>query len=314
LSPVTATRGHPARVPEGRLPVTAEGTSAAQFGPIEWALVMTTAAVWGASFLLMAEGLEAFEPGLVTLGRLVLGCAVLVVLPRTRATRVARGDWPRVALLGLVWFAVPLTLFPIAEQSVSSAVTGMLNGALPLFAAAVSAALLRRPPGRRQLQGLAVGFAGVLCVSVPSLSEGSSSAWATVLVLAALVSYALAGSVVVPLQQRYGALAVIARAELVAIVLTTPFAAAGVSGSRWSWSSAAAVGVLGVFGTGLAFVAAGTVYGRVGPTRGAVIAYLIPVVALLLGVLLRDEHVEAVAIAGLGVVLVGAWLTSRSGR
>ena len=44
------------------------------------------------------------------------------------------------------------------------------------------------------------------------------------------------------------------------------------------------------------------------------IAYLIPVVALVLGVLLRDEHVERLAVGGLVLVLVGAWLTSRDGR
>ena len=44
------------------------------------------------------------------------------------------------------------------------------------------------------------------------------------------------------------------------------------------------------------------------------LAYLIPVISLVLGVVLRNEHVQALAIAGLGLVLVGAWLTSRAGR
>ena len=75
-----------------------------------------------------------------------------------------------------------------------------------------------------------------------------------------------------------------------------------------------AVALLGALGTGLAFVAAGTLFGRVGATRGSVIGYLIPVVALALGVGFRDEHVAALAVAGLCLVLVGAWLTSRAGR
>ena len=66
-------------------------------------------------------------------------------------------------------------------------------------------------------------------------------------------------------------------------------------------------------GTGVAFVAAGTLMGRVGATRGSIIAYLIPVVALVLGVVLGRD-VEPIALAGLALVLAGAWLTSRAGR
>jgi len=71
---------------------------------------------------------------------------------------------------------------------------------------------------------------------------------------------------------------------------------------------------LGALGTGVAFIVATTLVGRVGATRGSVIAYLIPVVALVLGVVVRDEHVAALAIVGMGVVLAGAWITSRAGR
>ena len=297
-----------------RLLATSEGSSSAPFTSLDWGLIALAATVWGGSFLLIAEGLETLEPGVVAWGRLLFGAATLMLTRRARETSIDRDDWPRVALLGLVWFAIPQTLFPIAELWVSSAVAGMLNGGLPLFAAAVSAALLRRAPGRNQLQGLAVGFAGVVCISIPSLRGGSRTAAGTILILVALVCYAFAGSLMVPLQQRYGAIGVIARGQLVALALTTPFAVVGVPGSSLSWRSAGAVFVLGVLGTGVAFVAAGTVMGRVGATRGSVIAYLIPVVALVLGVLLRDEHVAALAIVGLGLVLAGAWLTSRRGH
>ena len=72
--------------------------------------------------------------------------------------------------------------------------------------------------------------------------------------------------------------------------------------------------VLGAVGTGFAFIAAGTLMGRVGATRGSVLAYLIPVVALVLGVVFRDETVAAISLVGLVLVLVGAFLCSRSGR
>lgn len=297
-----------------RLPATAEGASTAPFQPLDWGLVALAAAVWGASFLLIAEAIESFEPGVVAWLRIAFGFGALSLVPRSRRTKVDRADWPRVALLGFVWFTVPMTLFPIAEQWVSSSVAGMLNGALPLFSAVISGVLLRRAPGRYQRAGLAVGFLGVVAISLPSFQGGSRTALGLSLVIVAMVSYGVATNVMIPLQQRYGSLAVIYRGQMVGLVLTLPYALVGLPGSTLTAQALGAVMLLGALGTGVAFVAAGTLMGRVGATRGSVVAYLIPVVALGFGVLLRNEHVDAIAIAGLGLVLVGAWLTSRAGR
>ena len=213
-----------------------------------------------------------------------------------------------------MWLTIPMTLFPVAEQWVSSSVAGMLNGALPLFSAPIAAFFLHRLPGRNQLIGIGVGFLGVVAISLPSMRGGSKTALGAALVIVALVSYGFAGNLIVPLQQRYGSIAVIWRAQMFALVFTLPYALAGVGDSSAEWKPIGAVFILGALGTGVAFVAAGTLMGRVGATRGSIIAYVIPVVALILGVVLRDEHVEAIAIAGLALVLVGAYLTSRAGR
>jgi drug/metabolite transporter (DMT)-like permease len=298
----------------GRLPATAEGTSSAPFTPLDWGLVALASIIWGASFLLIAEGLEAMEPGVVAWLRIAFGFAVLAAVPAARRARIDRADLPRIVLLAAVWLAIPMTLFPVAEQWVSSSVAGMLNGALPLFSAPISAFFLRRAPGRNQLLGIAVGFVGVVLISLPSMQGGSKTALGATLVIMAMVSYGFAGNLMVPLQQRYGAIGVIWRVQMVALVLTLPYAFVGVGDSTIEWKPMGAVFMLGALGTGVAFVAAGTLMGRVGATRGSIIAYLIPVVALILGVLLRDEHVEVIAVGGLGLVLVGAYLTSRAGR
>jgi drug/metabolite transporter (DMT)-like permease len=294
-----------------RVLTTAPGTRPEAFGPAEWGLLASVALMWGSSFLWIAIGLEAFRPGLITLVRIVLGAAAIGILRRSRDP-VAREDWPRIVLLALVWTAIPLLLFPIAQDlGVASSTAGMINGAVPLFTAVFAAILLRRAPGRVQIGGLVVGFAGVVMISVPAAGDSSGSALGTVLALLATVLYGIAANITVPLQQRYGALPVIFRAQLVALVVVLPFGLAALPGSRWSWASALAMVVLGVFGTGLAYVASSTLLGRAGPTRGAVSIYFIPVVALVLGVTLRDEEVSPIALVGIALVLVGAWLTSR---
>ncbi len=300
--------------PAGRLVRTAEGTSSLPFTPGDWGLLLIPALVWGSSFLLIAEGLESYEPGTITWLRVMLGFAALSLVPAARRTRIDRGDWPRVALLGVLWMALPMTMFPLAEQWISSSVTGMLNGSMPLFSASVAALLLARLPGRTQRAGLAVGFAGVVAISLPSMQGGSRTALGASLVLVAMVSYGIATNLVVPLQQDYGSVAVIWRSQMVAIALTTPFGLVGLPGSSPELVPTMSIVVLGAVGTGFAFIAAGTLMGRVGATRGSVLAYLIPVVALALGVAVRNEPVEPVAIAGLVLVLAGAWLVSRAGR
>jgi drug/metabolite transporter (DMT)-like permease len=228
---------------------------------------------------------------------------------------VARSDWPRIVLLALVWTSIPLLLFPIAQDlGVASSTAGMINGAVPLFAAMFAAILLRRPPGPVQVVGLLIGFAGVALVCVPAARGEGGSALGTVLALAATVLYGIAVNIAVPLQQRYGALPVIFRAQLVGLAVVLPFGLAALPGSRWAWPSALAMVVLGVFGTGLAFIASSTLLGRAGSTRGAVQIYFIPVVALVLGVVFRDEHVSVWTLPGVALVLLGAYLTGRRER
>src|SRR5262245_50200440 len=86
------------------------------------ALVVVPGLIWGASFLFMAEGLTAMGPNGVTFMRLLVGFAVLTAFPGAR-TPLTRGDWRGVLALSVLWMAFPLSMFPIAEQHVSSATT-----------------------------------------------------------------------------------------------------------------------------------------------------------------------------------------------
>ena len=289
---------------------TGGGTLTDAFGAPEWGLLGTIAVIWGSSFLFISIGLEAFAPGVVALARVGFGALALGMVPRARRS-VGREDLPRIALLGAIWMGIPLLLFPIAQQWIDSSVAGMINGAVPITTAAWATVLLRRLPGKRQLLGIALGFLGVLAIFVPELRGTSATALGAGLVGVAIVLYGLSANLAVPLQQRYGAMPVLWRAQLVALVIVAPFGLWQLPASTWAWSSALAMLPLGVLGTGLAFVLMTTLVGRVGGPRGSIAIYFTPVVALLLGVFVRGEHVKLVAIAGTALVLVGAWITSR---
>ena len=171
-------------------------------------MLTTLALVWGSSFLFIANGLESFDPVTIAFLRIALGVATLVLVPAARRTPIARADWPRILVLGVVWMAIPLTLFPLAEQWVSSAVAGMLNGAMPIMVTAIASLMLRRVPNRATFVGLAIGFAGVVLIALPSFGEGGSETKGIVLILVALVFYALSANLHVPVTLRYGSLPV----------------------------------------------------------------------------------------------------------
>jgi len=289
---------------------TSRGTNRQAFGPTEWGLLAFVAGVWGSSFLLIAVGLDAFAPGVVTFGRILFGMLGLAVVPAAR-TPIDREDWPTVALIGFTWMALPLSLFPIAELYVDSSVAGMINGSVPLFAALIAAFLLRTRPGRTHAMGLVIGFVGVVAISLPSLHGADASPLGIGLLLVAVVLYGLSANLAVPLQQKYGGLAVMWRVQLCALAMTAPYGLASLPASDFTWDSFVAVVVLGLLGTGWAFVAMTNLMGRAGAARGSVAIYLTPVVAILLGVVFRDETAAVLALGGMVLVLVGAWLTSR---
>lgn len=280
--------------------------------PSDWARWAVPGLVWGTSFYFIAQGLEAFPAALVTPLRILFGFLTLACVPAARKGSIERPDRKRVALLGVIWMAIPLSLFPFAEQHVSSSVTGMLNGATPIFVTTVAAGMARRLPHRRAIAGLAIGFLGVVLIALPTASDGGNSWLGIGMIFLALVFYGFALNVAVPLQQKYGSIPLMWRAQGVALALTVPFAVPSLGNVRFAWGAFAAMVALGALGTALAYVTMAANAGRLGSSRASASVYLIPVVSLLLGALVRHEHIEALSVLGCAVALFGAYLATSN--
>lgn len=283
------------------------------FGVVDWSLFLTVSVIWGASFLLIDIGLDALAPELVTLVRVGLGAATLAIVP-SPPVAFARHDRTRMIVLSFVWVAIPFTLFPLAQQYINSATTGLLNGGTPIFTAIVAVAVYRSRPTPALLAGLALGFVGVALISVPSIGEGSSEAAGVVMVLAATVCYGFAFNLATPLISEYGSLAVMRRMLALATVWTAPYGLWGLRDSAFEFGPVVAVVALGMVGTGLAYLVMATLVGRTGPARASFITYLIPVFSLALGVAFRDDEVSAFALIGIVLVIAGALTAGRSRR
>jgi len=302
--------GSPTSRMRSSLPATASGTNVHAYTSSDWGLLAAIALIWGSSFLFMEIGLRTLEPGAITMVRMALGAGTLALFAKARAP-VDREDWPRIAFLGVIWMAIPLILFPIAQQWINSSVTGMINGAMPIFTAVWATYLLRRLPGWRQLIGIGLGFAGVVLVFLPELAAGPDELFGAALVLLAVFCYGLAANLSVPLAQKYGSLPVVFRAQLVALLVVTPIGLLQLPASTWSMESGLAMLPLGILGTGVAFALMAVLTGRVGGPRASIAIYFLPLVAIALGVLILDETVAPIALVGVGLVMAGAWIASR---
>ncbi len=280
-----------------------------KFQLLDWGLLLGAASIWGASFFFIDIGLEAFSPGLVTFFRIAFGCMTLWLIPIKRQP-IQREDRKNIMLLGVTWMAFPLSMFPIAQQWINSSMTGMLNSAMPVLTVLVGLMMFKIPTASIQLAGVATGLIGLFLIGVPEVTTDGTNALGVLLVVLAVLSYAVAVHIAGPLQRKYGAIPVVRHSLLFAVLLSIPYGVVGVTDSGFAWGPMIACLALGAGGTGIAFALAAELNGRVGAVRTSIVTYLIPIIAVLLGVLFRDDSITIWAITGTVVVLLGAFLTT----
>ena len=287
-----------------------EGISQTDFRLRDWGQLGLSSLIFGSSFLFITLSLRSFSPGTVAFGKAVLGAAALAVVPAARCS-IRRLDWGRLVLASLLGMALPTILITVAQERIPSALAGMLVSAVPIFTAAVAAVETRTFPGSTRLVGLLVGFAGIVMLSAPNLTRLGAEALGVLLVLVAVFGHSVASTIYAPLQQTYGSMRVALWLVAVSALLLTPFGLIGLTDSTFELTSVVALLILGVIGTGLVLVIYLDLIGRVGIVRASIFGYIIPIVALVLGVLILDERVEVVQVIGVVVALAGGYILSK---
>lgn len=296
--------------------LTADGTNQGDFDGTDWLLLFSTALIWGSSFLWISIALDGLHPGAIALLRTTLGAVALSTSAAARK-RIDRRAWLSVAVVAIAGNAGPALLFPFAQQRVESSVAGMINSASPVMVLIIAIVMTRKAPPRQQLTGLAVGLVGAVLMALPNVIGADAEPLGIFLVFLAVLGYATSNNFLPPLQQQYGGATVIFWALTLSSVLLLPYGLYGLSQSDLSESPSGtfapiiAVTILGVVGTGVARALFATLTGRVGAPRSAMIGYFVPIIAIILGVLIRDESVGPLELAGTALVLLGGRLISR---
>jgi drug/metabolite transporter (DMT)-like permease len=284
-------------------------------GPRAWiADFVLLAAVWGGSFLFMRLALPDFGPLPTAAVRVAIAAAVLVPVVAWRGQlRQLRRGWLAVGLVGLLNSGLPFALYSFALQSISTGFSAILNATLPLFGALVAWAWLGDRPGLSRAIGLALGFGGVALLAADKagvLPGATAPGLAILACLGATLSYAVAATAakrylggIPPLVSAAGSLVGATAALAAPAWWTWP--------SRWpglqAWGALLAVGVVC---TALAYILYFRLIEEAGPARAMAVTYLVPVFALLYGVLFLAETVTPWMLGCAAVILLGTALST----
>ena len=278
------------------------------------------ALIWGSAFLWIKLADRGFSPVEVTLARLVLGAAVLFAVVLARRDPVPRSArvWTLIIVAALFANAVPYLLFAVAEQSVNSSTAGIINATTPLWTVLLALAVRHQTTVTSwQLAGLIIGFVGAVLIFTPwNTAAGLTSAGA-LKCLAASISYAVSYVYMDRYLARRGIGSVVLSAcqlGAASVMLALALAVTGVRTPQVTAVSVAAIVVLGVIGTGFAYVLNYQIITSEGATVASTVTYLLPVVAIVLGVLVLGETITVTALAGIALVLVGVAFTRRRAK
>ena len=277
-----------------------------------WVLFVSISALWGVPYLLIKVAVGEVGPEIVVFSRVVLAALALLPLAFGQgALRAIRHRWPEVLALSFVEVAVPFLLIAYGEQHISSGLAGLLIAADPLFIVLLALRFDRseRTTGAR-LAGLCLGFVGVAALLGLNPGGDALGLLGGAFVLLAALCYA-AGSLLIKRVSDVPLLGSVTASLSLGAIWIAPLALLHLPPV---WPSAAVLGslvALGLACTAVGFLVYFSLIAEVGATRAALITYVNPAVAVLLGLVVLGEPVTLATVGGFALIIAGCWLSTR---
>jgi len=283
----------------------------------KWLYLTVLALIWGSSFILIKKSLLGLNPyQLGALRTIITGIFLLAVGFKSIAS-IKKREWKWVIISGFLGSFIPAFLFAIAETEIDSAVTSILNSLVPLNTVLFGFAIFKIASTKRQILGVIIGFIGtsILILKGAELNPNQNYLFAGYIILATFM-YALNVNIIKKYLQHAKPLS-IATGNYVAIIIpaivilcfTDFFNESTYSHPDFKMSVVYIV-ILSFFGTALAKVLFNTLVQISTPVFASSVTYLMPVVALVWG-LLDDEGFSIMQAFGSLIILVGVYLSHK---
>jgi drug/metabolite transporter (DMT)-like permease len=287
----------------------------------DWLIFLALGFMWGSSYLFIKLAVDSFGTFTLISLRLLIGGALLWVVLRLSGVPLPheRRAYGHLLVMAVINISIPFVLITWAEQSVDSALAAILNSTVPLMVIVLAPVFLHDEPIRiNGLAGLAIGFAGVVLIVSPELAAATGTVPGQIALLGSSLSYGI-GNVYARRNVR-GLHPMMPAVFQVTFALLIVGTLALVVERPWETAHPDAEALfsvvwLGILGSGFAYLAYFRLLSRLGATRTSLVAYLLPVVGIVLGFLVRHEPINATLIAGTALVIGGvALVNGRWGR
>jgi len=283
----------------------------------DWGLLAALVALWGSNFMFVKLGVATVPPATLVASRLVLGSLILVAVVRAMGhifPPLGRA-WAPYVVLAIMGNSLPFWLITTGQQSIDSALAGILMAIMPLTTLVLAHFFVAgEAMTRYRFAGFLLGFAGIVVLMGPAALHGvggsSLEILAQLCVLAGAICYAMQSVLV---RRLLTGNVMVASAAIISIAALISVPIALLVDQPWNLSpsrgSIAAVIWIGIGPTALATIVFLKLIGSAGPTFMSLTNYCIPIVALFLGMAILGEHPGANAYAGLVLILAGIALS-----
>jgi len=269
--------------------------------------------LWGTPYLFIKIAVVEVEPTFMVFARLAMSAVVLVPLAIGRGSlRDIGKHWPVLVAIAVFSIVVPFLLIAYGERYITSSLAALLIAADPLFIVLLA---LRFDASERATRwrfvGLLVGFVGVAALLGLSVSGDPLEVLGAAMALGAALCYAV-GALLFKRASGMPPLGATAVTLSTAGLVLMPVALLNVPRSMPSPPVLVSLFTLGLVCTALAYVIYYALIREAGATRAALITYVNPAVAVVLGVLILGEPVTLGTIVGFVLIIIGCALsTSR---
>ncbi|MDQ6673670.1 MAG: DMT family transporter [Chloroflexota bacterium] len=280
-----------------------------------WALFGTISLLWGLPYLLIKVAIAELDPSVIVFARVVMSAIVLLPVALVRgALPLMLVRWRAVLALAVLEIVAPFLLIAYGETHITSALAGLLIAADPLFIALLALRLDRSEglSGLR-LMGLLLGFSGVVALLGLDLRGDALGLVGAGLVLLAALCYAGGALLIKRSFSDVSPVGSVAASLTIAAIPLAILAASHVPDHAPSAPVVVSVLVLGLACTAFGFLTYFSLIAEAGATSAALITYVNPAVAVVLGALVLSEPITPATIAGFACILLGCWL-STGGR
>jgi drug/metabolite transporter (DMT)-like permease len=286
---------------------------------MSWRVGATFAAlcvIWGLPYFFIKLAVAEMPPVIVAWGRITLGAMVLLPVAWRRGSLRGLGRH-KIAVLAfaVVELVIPFSMLSVGEQWVSSSLTGILIATVPLIVLILSPLFgIREPLGARRLVGLVIGLAGVVVLLGLDTVSGVSGWIGVGCIMVATVCYACGALIVQRFFKDADGLGAVAASLGVAALLLLPAAVYWAPSRMPSWLGLSYIAILGAVCSAVALSLFFWLIAHLGAARTAVVTYINPAIAALLGVVVLHESFGKGGVLGLALILLGSWLGTHNGK